>query len=86
MEEVECGILGRMREAREEVAAEAVRGGVCSVRMVVLWAMQALGGLVVGHGRGGGGGVLEQGGGGGGCHCVVLWRWKGELEGGVDVG
>jgi hypothetical protein len=36
-------IFGRMREAREEV--EEAPGVVCSVRMVVLWAMQALGGV-----------------------------------------
>lgn len=34
-------ILGRIRLAREEVAAPEVV--VCSVRMVLLWAMQALG-------------------------------------------
>lgn len=32
-------ILGRTRDAREEVAEEADE--VCSLRMVVLWAMQA---------------------------------------------
>jgi hypothetical protein len=37
---VECSILGRMREAREEVWDEAEV--VHSERMVVLWAMQEL--------------------------------------------
>ena len=38
-------ILGRTRPAREEVPEEADE--VCSVRMVVLWAMHALGELSV---------------------------------------
>lgn len=49
-------ILGRTREARLEV--EEAPAVVCSVRMVVLWAMQALGqvsmGSEMGMGRGGG--------------------------------
>ena len=36
-----CSILGRTREAREEVPD--VAEVVCSVRMVELWAMQELG-------------------------------------------
>ena len=50
-------ILGRTREARLEVWEEAEV--VCSVRMVVLWAMQAL--ADVGRVRiGGGEDLLEQ--------------------------
>ena len=35
-------ILGRITEARDEADVEDVPGAVCSVRMVVPWAMQAL--------------------------------------------
>ena len=67
-------ILGRMMEAREEVleAAEVV----CSVRMVVLYAMQELGQTVSRSTEGGWEreGVLEEGcsGGRGGCHLRGL--------------
>lgn len=39
---MECFILGRTTEAREEVPEEGAE--VCSVSIVVLWAMQELGG------------------------------------------
>ena len=39
---VECEILGRIAEASEEAEAEEVPDEVCSVRMVVSCATQAL--------------------------------------------
>ena len=39
---MECEILGRITEAREEAWLDEVPGDVCSVRMVVSWAIHAL--------------------------------------------